>query len=108
MAINISYPVIDMERTGENIKQLREERNISMLELQHYLGFTSPQAIYQWQNGTNLPTVDNLCALSHLFGISMNEILVLKKTNWNVYSSTKQRLSKFQNTINNTIMMLAA
>lgn len=78
MVINIPYPVIDTKKTGENIKRLREEHNISVIDIQQFLGLANPQAIYQWQRGINLPTVDHLCALSHLFGISMNEILVLK------------------------------
>lgn len=78
MAITITYPVIDMKMTGTNIKRLREEHNISVIDLQVFLGLTSPQAIYQWQRGVSLPTVDHLCALSHLFGVSMNDILVLE------------------------------
>ena len=78
MAITITYPVIDMKMTGKNIKRLREEHNISVIDLQVFLGLTSPQAIYQWQRGVSLPTVDHLCALSHLFGVSMNDVLVLE------------------------------
>lgn len=77
--MNIPYPVIDMNKTGQNIKQLRKERNISVSALQEYLGLGSTQAIYRWQKGSCLPTVDHLCALSHLFGISMNEIVVLQE-----------------------------
>ena len=77
MAINVLYPVIDMKRTGENIKRLREERGVSVTDIQCFLGLSNPQAVYQWQKGINLPTVDHLCALSHLFDISMNDILVL-------------------------------
>lgn len=80
MAITITYPVIDIKMTGKNIKRLREEHNISVIDLQVFLGLTSPQAIYQWQRGLSLPTVDHLCALSHLFGVSMNDVLVLKET----------------------------
>ena len=78
MTKSTPYPVIDLRKTGENIKRLREERNISVTTLQNYLGLASPQAIYHWQRGTCLPTVDHLCALSHLFSVSMDDILVLK------------------------------
>ena len=77
MAVHIPYPVIDMAKTGENIKRLRQERDISVMDIQNFLNLTNPQAIYQWQNGISLPTVDHLCALSHLFGTSMDEIIVL-------------------------------
>ena len=77
MAINIPYPVIDMVKTGENIKRIREEQNVSVAEVQQFLGLSNPQAIYQWQKGISLPTVDHLCALSHLFEIPMDDIIVL-------------------------------
>ena len=38
----------------------------------------SPQAVYCWQRGRNLPSVDNLYAISKLWGVSMNDILVEK------------------------------
>lgn len=62
--------------TGENIIRLRKANGLSVHELQHYFGFEEPQAIYKWQQGKCLPSVDNLYALSRLLGVSMNEILV--------------------------------
>ena len=38
--------------------------------------FISPQAIYKWQNGTALPTVDNLIVLAALFDVLIDDILV--------------------------------
>lgn len=78
MEITIPYPVIDLKMTGKNIKRLREEHNISVVELQSFLGLESPQAVYQWQRGISLPSVDNLCALSHALGVTMNDILVVE------------------------------
>ena len=78
MTKSTPYPVIDLRKTGQNIKHLREERSISVAALQEYLGLASQQAIYNWQRGICLPTVDHLCALSHLFSVSMDDILVLK------------------------------
>jgi len=80
MFTQIPYPVINMALTGANIKRLRIERNISVADIQSFLGLTSAQAIYQWQAGFTLPSVDHLCALSHLFGVTMNDILVLMRT----------------------------
>ena len=78
MTKSIPYPVIDLRKTGQNIKHLREERYISVATLPEYLGLASQQAIYNWQRGTCLPTVDHLCALSHLFSVPMDDILILK------------------------------
>ena len=72
----IPYPVIDLQATGKNIKHLRESRGLSVKELQEYFGFDFPQAIYQWERGITLPSVDNLFALSKKLEVSMEEILV--------------------------------
>ena len=81
MRKTIEFPVIDMVATGRNIQQLREERGLTVREVQTYFGFEEPSAIYMWQRGQNLPSVDNLCALSKLFEVSMEDILVLRGSN---------------------------
>ncbi len=70
------FPVIDPVATGENIVRLRKKRGLTVRDIQAYFGFEEPRAIYKWQHGSNLPTVDNLYALSALLGVSMDEILV--------------------------------
>ena len=70
------FPVIDLEATGANILRLRKANGYTVRELQQYFGFEEPQAIYKWQKGKCLPAVDNLYALSILFHVPMNEILV--------------------------------
>ena len=72
----IPFPVIDPVATGANITRLRQERGFTVRDLQRFFGFEEPQAIYKWQRGQSLPNIDNLYALSALFQISMNEILV--------------------------------
>ena len=51
-----------------------------MKELQEYLGLGCPQGVYQWQAGRSPPSVDNLYAVSRLWGVSMNEILVERES----------------------------
>ena len=75
MAI-VRFPVIDPVATGANITRLRQARGLTVRDLQQFFGFEEPQAIYKWQRGQSLPSIDNLYALSELFQISMNEILV--------------------------------
>ena len=70
------FPVIDPVATGENILRLRKDRGLTVRDLQQWFGFEEPQAIYKWQKGKSLPTVDNLYALGALFDVSMEEILV--------------------------------
>ena len=71
-----AFPVIDLIATGDNIRRLRLERGLSVRDLQMFFGFEQPQAIYKWQKGACLPTVDNLYALGSLFGVPMDQILV--------------------------------
>jgi len=74
------FPVIDLKATGANIVRLRQEHGLTVRDLQRYFGFEEPQAIYKWQRGQSLPTVDNLYALSTLLNVPMNEILVAADT----------------------------
>ena len=108
MAINIPFPVIDMKRTGENIKRLREEHGVSVADIQCFLGLANPQAIYQWQKGINLPTVDHLCALSHLFDISMNDILVLAEPPEDKRSSVVHLTKKAPMMAKKMLLLIAA
>ena len=72
------YPTIDLEATGRNIERLRIAAGLSVKDLQEIFGFGTPQAIYKWQRGTALPSVDNLVLLSAVFGVPVDEILVLE------------------------------
>ena len=72
-----NMPVIDMVKTGQNIRNLREQAGLSVRELQDIFGFATPQAIYKWQHGTAMPTIDNLVVLAAVFEVRMDEILVL-------------------------------
>ena len=72
----VTVPVIDLRATGQNIKNLRVAAGISVRDLQNILGFTNPQAIYKWQNGDSMPSIDNLVILAAVLGVTVDEILV--------------------------------
>ena len=74
----IVFPTIDLVATGKNIVRLREESGLSVRELQDIFGFATPQAIYKWQHGAALPTIDNLIVLSTIFKVSMEEIIIVE------------------------------
>lgn len=71
--------VIDPIATGRNILNLRKERGLTVKDMQHYFHFEEPRAIYKWQTGQSLPSLDNLYALSALFQIPMDAIIIGKK-----------------------------
>ncbi len=70
-------PTIDMVATGNNISRLREQAGMSVRDLQIIFGFATPQAIYKWQNGISMPTVDNLIVLSAVLNVTIEDIVVL-------------------------------
>ena len=72
-------PIIDMIKTGQNIKKLRKEMGLSVRDLQIVFGFTTPQAIYKWQHGDCMPSIDNLLVLATIFQVHMEDILVIDK-----------------------------
>ncbi len=74
----MNIPTIDMVGTGLNIMRLRELNGLSVKEIQDIFGFTTPQAIYKWQHGTALPTVDNLVVLAAVFHVHIDDILVME------------------------------
>lgn len=69
--------IVDLKATGENIIRLREERGLTVKELQEMFGFATPQSIYKWQQGQAMPTVDNLFTLAAIFNVSVEEIVVV-------------------------------
>ena len=74
----MKVPVIDLRATGQNIKNLRVAAGISVRDLQAVLGFTNPQAIYKWQNGDCMPSIDNLVILAAVLGVTVDQILVVE------------------------------
>ena len=72
------YPTIDLQKTGSNIKRIREDKGIRVEDVREVLGLTSPQAIYKWEAGKNMPTLDNLVILAWLFGVKIDELIGLR------------------------------
>ena len=76
----VNMPVIDMVRTGQNIATLRKQAGLSVRDLQDVFGFATPQAIYKWQQGAALPTIDNLVVLAAVLQVRLDDILVIDAT----------------------------
>ena len=73
----MDIPTIDMAATGKNIAALRAAAGLTVRDLQDIFGFTTPQAIYKWQHGTALPTLDNLVVLAAIFDVTMDDIIIV-------------------------------
>ena len=71
-------PVINMTATGNNIMRLRINAGMTVKDLQDVFGFTTPQAIYKWQRGDAMPTLDNMVVLATIFGVTIDDILIFQ------------------------------
>lgn len=72
-----TMPTINMVATGRNITRLREAAGMTVKDIQDIFGFATPQAIYKWQHGTAMPTIDNMVVLAMALGVTIDEILVV-------------------------------
>ena len=75
----MTIPAIDRVATGRNSMKLRKAAGLSVREIQNIFGFTTPQAIYKWQHGTAMPTIDNLVVLAAVLDVTIDEILVVQR-----------------------------
>lgn len=63
---------------GAKLKSLRKTAGFSQEKLAEKLG-VSRQAITKWENDAGIPDIENIMALSALFSISMDELLIGEK-----------------------------
>ena len=71
-----TYPVVDMVKTGQNIKRIMQTRGHTVKDIQEFLELGTPQGIYHWFAGRSMPTLDNLYALSELFQLPVDALLI--------------------------------
>ena len=69
-----TMPVIDMKKTGENIKAMRKANNISVKDIVMNTG-VSERAVFKWQQGKSVPTIDNLIILAVMFNVTIDQIV---------------------------------
>lgn len=69
------FPTINLRETGINLRRIMDQRGIEAKGVQEYLNLSSIQSIYNWLNGLNMPTIDNLYALSQLLQVPIDEIV---------------------------------
>lgn len=74
------YPIIDKKKTGAKIKLFMELNGYTVKDIQEYLGLACVQSIYHWLDGSSLPSVDNLYALSELFNTSIDGMICGNKS----------------------------
>ena len=70
------YVMIDSAETGTHIRNLMDERGLSVRDVQEACGFVGPQSVYNWLSGKKLPRLDNMIILSKLLETPIDNILV--------------------------------
>jgi len=70
--------VIDLSSVGINMKNFREEKNITQEKMAEDLGVTR-QAISNWECGKTQPDLDMLQKISTYLGVSVEELIYGEK-----------------------------
>lgn len=68
----------DKKIIGENLREFRIAKNLSIEEVREYLQIGSQQAIYKWEEGRCYPQADNLLALMQLYEVGLEELVYRK------------------------------
>ena len=66
------------KRLADNIKRLREAKNVSQEKMAQALN-VSYQAVSKWETGKSLPDITLLPLISRYFGITIDELLMAEQ-----------------------------
>ncbi len=94
------FPLIDKRKTGINLRRIMDMRGVTARDVQQYLGLGCVQSVYRWIDGVNMPTIDNLYALSEFFQVPMDAIVrgnraPIVPNNMNVLDTRQRRLRAY-------------
>ena len=70
-----AFPTINLKETGINLRRIMDKRGITPKDIKEYLNLTSVQSVYNWCSGINMPTIDNLYALSQWLEVPIDAII---------------------------------
>lgn len=71
----IMFPIINLREIGINLHRIMDKRGITPKDIKEFLNLGSLQTVYNWCNGLNMPTIDNLYALSQLLRVPIDAII---------------------------------
>lgn len=72
----INKPVINVAATASKIKELRIRSGYSVRTIQSVFEFSSAEAIYSWEKGKYLPSIDNLVVLASIYKVTVDDIIM--------------------------------
>lgn len=68
---------IDVTATGRRIRDSRKALGLTMQDVIDRLYLGSLTAVWKWETGKNLPTLDNLVNLAEVFGCEPMDLIVV-------------------------------
>ena len=69
------FPTINLRETGVNLHRIMDKRGITPKDIKEFLNLGTIQTVYNWLNGLNMPTVDNLYAMSQFLQVPIDDII---------------------------------
>lgn len=85
-------PVIDQKATAQKIRSYMERAGLKPVDIQRYLRLSCVQTVYRWLDGTNIPTVDHLYALSRIFRTQTDDMIVFRSSSSEMLPEDQQML----------------
>ena len=71
---------LDEVKTGKAIKNLMKEKNITRKDIAYEMDM-DVNTISHWVKGRNFPSVRHLVELASIFGVGLDDIVVVKEKN---------------------------
>ena len=84
---------MDQKRTGEFLKQLRKEKNLTQEQLAEKF-FISGRTVSRWETGSNMPDLSVLVELADFYDVDLREIIDGERKSENMDNETKETLKK--------------
>ena len=72
----IYRPVINVAATAARIKECRIRAGYSVREIQSIFNFSSPEAVYSWEKGKYLPSIDNMIVIADVYGVTVDDFII--------------------------------
>jgi len=63
-----------MHNFPRQLKELRQENNLSQMQLANALGYKSAVTINQWETGKRTPGLETLIAIARFFKVSLDTL----------------------------------
>ena len=64
-----------MDKFPRTLKELREEKGLTQVELAKKLNFKNGTVISNWETGERKPDIENLLLLSRFFGVTLDHLV---------------------------------